>query len=258
MAFLELHFHAESLGMEVAVNVILPEIAKKQSETGKDMSYKTMYLFHGLSDDYSMWMRRTSIERYATEYGIAVVMPSVARSWYTDTISNSKYFTFVTKELPDVCRSYFRGMSHKREDTIVAGLSMGGYGAIKAALSCPERFGYCASLSGALDLSERSDYMDDWRGIFDYQLKSPLELKDTQHDVFAIARKNYETEIPFPRLYMWCGESDSFYKCNRRFHAMLDEFGVEHLYEESEGGHSWPWWDQHIQSALKYLLGDPV
>ena len=256
MAFLELHFHAESLGMEVAINVILPEMAKKQSETGEELSYKTMYLFHGLSDDYTIWMRRTSIERYATEYGIAVVMPSVARSWYTDTVSNSKFFTFVTKELPEVCRGFFKGMSDKREDTIVAGLSMGGYGAIKAALSCPERFGCCASLSGALDLTERSEFMEDWPGIFDYQLKNPMELKDTCHDVFAIARRNHEAGVQFPKLYMWCGDSDIFCGCNQRFHSMLDEFGVEHLYEESEGGHSWPCWDLHIQSALKYLLGD--
>ena len=132
MAFLELHYHSDALGIGVTVNVILPEKAKTligMNAEGGD-NYKTLYLFHGLSDDQSIWMRRTSIERYAADYGIAVVMPSVNRSWYTDTVYKAKYFTFVTEELPRVCRSYFRGMSDKREDTLVAGLSMGGYGAV--------------------------------------------------------------------------------------------------------------------------------
>ena len=126
MAFLELHYHSDALRIGVTVNVILPEKAKTligMNADGAD-TYKTLYLFHGLSDDHSIWMRRTSIERYAADYGIAVVMPSVNRSWYTDTVYGAKYFTFVTEELPRVCRSYFRGMSDKREDNMVAGLSM--------------------------------------------------------------------------------------------------------------------------------------
>lgn len=259
MAFFEMHYHSDALKMAVTVNVILPEKAKTligMTANGAS-NYKTLYLFHGLSDDHSIWMRRTSIERYAADYGIAVVMPNVGRSWYTDTVTGANYLTFVTKELPEVCRSYFRGMSDKREDTLVAGLSMGGYGAIKAALTCPERFGACASLSGALDIAgfgNRDDLKHEWRGIFGFDLEMSADLSGTKHDIFALAKKNKDEGLPLPKLYLWCGTEDFLLDHNHRFVDLLKDLDIPHLYEESEGNHSWKWWDLHIQSALNYLL----
>ena len=254
MAFFEMHFRSELLKKAVAVNVILPEL----SSLSEEKPLKTLYLLHGLAGDYSVWMRCTSIERYALERNIAVVMPDVGRSWYTDTAYGGKYFSFVTEELPAVCRGYFKAMSARREDNFVAGLSMGGYGAIKAALRCPEKFGGCASLSGAFDVwsYRRMAVMDEWRGIFGYDLQDPAELEGTKHDICALAEKNKEENVPFPKLFMWCGESDnpSLLGANRRFHEKLEQLGVSHVYKESEGNHSWKWWDLHIQPAMDYLL----
>ena len=257
MAFLQMNYHSDALGMGVSVNVLLPEAAKSAIgiRGGCDEHYKTLYLLHGLSDDHTIWMRRTSIERYAAEHKIAVVMPCVARSWYTDTAYGAKYLTFVACELPDVCRSFFRGMSDRREDTLIAGLSMGGYGAIKAALTYPERFGGAASLSGTLDIADESRKrpMDEWRGIFGFDMQSVGELKGTQHDLFHLASDCIAAGKPFPRTYLWCGTNDrSDY--TERFHAMLQENGIEHCCEISEGDHSWPWWDLHIRDAMRYLL----
>ena len=260
MAFFEMKYHSDALKIGVSVNVILPEKAKTLigMDGSQSKSYKTLYLFHGLSDDHSIWMRRTSIERYAAEYGIAVVMPSVGRSWYTDTAYGVNYFTFVTEELPRVCRSYFRGMSDKREDNFVAGLSMGGYGAIKAALSCPESFGGCASLSGALDFTSRArTYLNfDIKWIFGSEYSSSTELAETKHDVYFLTKQNAKSGVPFPKMYLWCGVSDELLNGNREYSKLLGELGVEHLYEESVGNHSWKWWDLHIQDALKYLLSE--
>ncbi len=259
MAFFKMNYHSDVLKAGVTVHVILPEQAKTLigMDTKGDGTYKTLFLLHGLSDDYSCWMRRTSIERYAAEHGIAVVMPNVGRSWYTDTAYGAKYFTFVTGELPAVCRSYFNGMSHKREDTFVAGLSMGGYGAVKAALRCPETFGGCASLSGAFDITDmrRVNMMDEWKGIFGFELEDPAELAGSIHDVYALAEKNRKEGIPFPKMYLWCGQSDFLLDANRKFRDLLAQLQVDHHYAESEGNHSWKWWDMHIQDALKYLLG---
>lgn len=259
MAFFEMKYHSDALKMGVSVNVVLPERAKTLigMNSSGEASYKTLYLFHGLSDDHSIWMRRTSIERYAADYGIAVVMPSVARSWYTDTAGGANYLTFVTRELPAVCQSYFRGMSAAKEDNMVAGLSMGGYGAVKAALTCPETYGACASLSGALDVSRFSNHvsLQEIRANFGFNLESSEQLKGSEHDVFALARNNKETNVKFPKMYLWCGEQDSLLEVNRKFKTLLDDLGVKHKYEESEGNHSWEWWDLHIQDALKYFLG---
>jgi len=254
MAFLELNYFSEELKSAVTVNVLLPE--KEFPTTG----CKTLYLLHGLSNNHSAWMRKTSIERYAEQRGLAVIMPNVGRSWYTDTANGARYFTFVTEELPAVCRKFFRQISHRPEDTFIAGLSMGGYGAIKATLRCPQAYGGCISLSGAFDIW--SDYrlpmMDEWRGIFGFDLAHPSALAGTEHDIFALAKKNYEAGIPFPKLYMWCGKSDrpGLLDANRQFHSLLEQLGVVHTYVESEGDHSWKWWDLHIQSALDYLLDE--
>ncbi|MBQ9086703.1 MAG: esterase family protein [Clostridia bacterium] len=257
MAFFEMHYHSDALKSAVTVNVVLPESAKTMIGMKADggSNYKTLYLLHGLSDDQTTWMRRTSIERYAAEYGVAVVMPNGGRSWYTDTADGAAYLTFVGEELPHACRGFFRGMSERREDTWIGGLSMGGYGAIKTALTYPDRFGGCVSLSGALDIADFCQRVKlcEWQGIFGFSLQSGEELRGSQHDVYNLSRKNHEAGTPFPRLYMWCGESDSLLKDNRAFHELMKELSVPHQYEESEGDHSWKWWDLHIQNALRYL-----
>lgn len=259
MAFLQLQFHSDALMVQVSVNVILPERASTMigMDAKGESTFKTLYLLHGLSDDHSIWMRRTAIERYASEYNIAVVMPAVGRSWYTDTVGGEKYLTFVTEELPDKCRSFFKGMSERPEDNIIAGLSMGGYGAIKSALTHPDRFGMCASLSGSLDITalERIGLLPEWRCIFDHNMQSPKELAGTEHDLFYLADKQKEQGMPFPKTFIWCGTDDWLLDSNNRFSAHLNALGVAHEYRTSEGNHSWKWWDMHIQSALAYLLG---
>ena len=143
MAFLNVYFFSEVLGKQVQMNVILPQRSRGQigldSIGDKVETYPTLYLLHGMSDDHTIWERRTSIERYASEKGIAVVMPDGDLSWYTDMKHGQNYFTFMADELPAVCRDFFPKMSPRREDTFVAGLSMGGYGAFKLGLRCPER-----------------------------------------------------------------------------------------------------------------------
>ena len=249
MAFLEFTYRSEIMKQDITFNALLPD-------NKTDGTYKTLDLYHGLKNDRSSWMRKSSIERYAQKYGIAVIMPGVDRSWYTDTATGQMYFSYVTKELPTLCRSYFKGMSDKREDNLVAGFSMGGYGAVKAALSCPETFGACASLSGVLDIAskDRIFSIDEWRGIFGFNLSGAEELRGTKHDIFALAKKNKESGIAFPKLYMWCGKDDHLVGSNRAFSKLLNDMGVEHIYEEGEGDHTWPYWDLHIQSALANLL----
>ncbi len=262
MAFLEFNYYSKALSRRVSVNVLLPEVNKKAEGIGigNKAGYKTLYLFHGLSGNRTDWMRRSSIERYADKYDIAVVMPEVGRSWYTDTAYGANYLTFVAEELPEVCRGYFKGMSDKREDNFVAGLSMGGYGAIKAALTYPDNFGGCASLSGSLDIirKNRTVNLDEWKAIFDFNMKSSYELEGTKHDLYALARENHKQGLKFPKMYIWCGTEDNphLLKTNQDFHALLNELNIEHFYKESKGDHSWPWWDLHIQDALCFLFSN--
>ena len=114
-----------------------------------------LYLLHGLSDDHTAWLRYTSVERYAAAAGLAVVMPAVNRSFYANEASGGRYWDYVAEELPQIVGNFFR-VSQDPADTYVAGLSMGGYGAMKLALTHPDRFAAAATLSGALDLDELS------------------------------------------------------------------------------------------------------
>ena len=252
--FLEMNYPSEALRQNVSVNVILPNSACVGGEASAP--YKTLYLLHGLSGDHTSWMRNTAIERYAAKYNIAVVMPAVARSWYTDTQYGAEYFTFVSRELPEVCRSYFQGLSDKREDNFVAGLSMGGYGALKVALTYPENFAGCISLSGSLDITRKNRPTDirEWRVNFDFAMETPLELEGSEHDLFALARRKNAEGAEFPKIYLWCGTEDSLITVNRNFNALLNELAVKHFYAESEGNHSWKWWDLHIQNALEFMF----
>src|SRR5690554_3142250 len=136
MALIQCNFYSESLGVSTAMNVILPQqtttqIGMNSRESGG--RHRTLYLLHGLSDDHTIWLRRTSIERYVAALGIAVVMPAVNRSFYTDMHHGAAYWTFISEELPSLARSFFP-LSDLREDNFVAGLSMGGYGSFKLAL----------------------------------------------------------------------------------------------------------------------------
>src|SRR6476619_331298 len=155
MAHLRCDFFAESLTLSTSMTVILPERAAGQigmSGADSDAPPPVLYLLHALSDDDTIWLRRTSIERYVAALGLAVVMPQVHRSFYLDEAHGNRYWTFLSEELPAVVSSFFR-VSQRREDTFVAGLSMGGYGAMRWALRQPEKFAAAATLSGALDLA---------------------------------------------------------------------------------------------------------
>ncbi len=142
MALIQCQFYSEVLGLSTSMHVILPQETRSQiGLEGKQGTgpHPTLYLLHGLSDDDSIWLRRTSIERYVASLGIAVVMPQIHRSFYTNMEQGGAYGTFISEELPTLARSFFP-LSAKREDNFVAGLSMGGYGAFKLALQHPERF----------------------------------------------------------------------------------------------------------------------
>ena len=142
MAFLHCEIASESLRMATAVDVILPD-------KGDLSEVKTLYLLHGLTDDCTGWTRYTAVERYARERGLAVVLPEVQRSFYTDMAYGLPYFTYVSEELPAVCRRMF-GLGAAREQNYIFGLSMGGYGAATRARRAFRASVICAGRSSAV------------------------------------------------------------------------------------------------------------
>src|SRR4051794_33924272 len=173
MALLKCDYFSETLGVGCSMTVVLPQPTTQQigveSVGVPAAGYPVLYLLHGLSDDHTAWLRYTSIERYAAARGLAVVMPAVGRSFYADEAHGHRYWQYVSEELPAIVAQFLR-VSTDPADTFVAGLSMGGYGALKLALTHPDRYAAAASLSGALDLAafaERPDREELMGRVFD-------------------------------------------------------------------------------------------
>jgi len=251
MALIELKFYSESLQMQSEVCVVIPQRSSvgeigidNHAERGK---YKCLYLLHGLSDDHSIWLRRTSIERYATEYGICVVMPCADRSFYTDMKYGSKYYTYIAKELPRIIRE-FLSVSDKQEDNYIAGLSMGGYGALKIGLREHGTFCAAAGLSAVADI-RRPDFAQVEIPIWGEDLNIPAE-----DDLFALVEQ-CESFVDKPRLYMTVGTEDFMYEDNVRLRRKIESLDYDFTYNEAPGTHGWAFWDEHIQKVLKWMFG---
>lgn len=257
MALLQVGYKSEVLQMEHAFNVILPqvglqdEVAKRQV---RERGFKTLYLLHGLSDDHSIWLRNTSIERYARQYGIAVVMPNVHRSFYANTRYGFNYYTYITEELPHIVRSYFP-LSDRREDNAIAGLSMGGYGAFMIALRNPGAFSAAASLSGALDLDLVYDPEDESkRQLFMQNFGNKEEFTSSDYNLYNVVEKQVKAGVKLPRLFQCCGTEDFLYPANLKFKEAALRYGLDLTYEEGPGAHGWSYWDTNIQRVLAWMF----
>ena len=279
MALLHVNFYSELMRQASAIDVILPEphqgvgVAKVPAWDGVS-DLPVLYLLHGTTDDHTIWQRRTSIERYCAGRRLAVVMPNGHLSAYCNQKYGHKYLDFITEELPDLCSKMFR-ISTKREDSFLAGLSMGGYGALKAALNRPDRYALAAGLSSGVDriahLPEewrhftnpaefehlRTENFALWDQLTQFMLNfgSPDEyLASEENNLFRLLPAQVARGVRLPALYLACGTEDPLaWEPNQRFRALLDEQGVPYVWEETAGVHEWRVWDLFIQSVLNML-----
>ncbi len=258
MALMHVHFFSNILGVNCAMDVIIPErnlgIGLSGAAANSPAQHlPVLYLLHGLSDDQTIWQRRTSIERYVAGKNLAVVMPAVNRSFYTDQKCGYRYWTFISNELPALVSQFFH-VSERREDTFAAGLSMGGYGALKLGLRRPDRFAAVASLSGAVDLSS---FIDDPARGFEGRMTfgSLADYRGSADDLSALAAQTAAAgNGPKPRIFMACGTADFLYQDNIRFLPRLRQLGYDLTWTEKPGAtHEWGYWDEMIQQVLAWL-----
>lgn len=180
MALFHIDHVPETVKVNLPLNILLPDPGKMGAVAVAKR--KVLYLLHGLTDDASAWQRYSSIETIAAVYGLVVIMPSVGRSFYTDQPNGQKYFTYLTEELPRYLVEVF-GLAPRREDTLIAGNSMGGYGAFKAALLRPELYSAAASFSGVLSLEIlRANPNDPRRDEFTTLFGDLEKLSGSDHD----------------------------------------------------------------------------
>ena len=253
----EVNFFSEVLTMRSTMYVLLPQRTLAETKSKRTPKYRTLYLLHGHSDDHTAWMRWSSIEKHVEGLNLAVVMPAANLSFYTDMVHGKNYLQFISEEVPAVVRDIFP-LSNRREDTFIAGLSMGGYGAFKLALTLPERYAAAASLSGAVDVvadirkhekAGDKDWMAEFRSIFGDLHKIP----NSRHDLFWLAKKASKLSVK-PRLYQCCGTEDFLYAYNIRFRNAVRKLPFDYTYEEGPGEHNWAYWDKMIQNVLVWMF----
>ncbi len=257
MALMHCTFFSEVLNVTTAMNVILPQdrpylpVQPRNPAAGE--KHPVLFLLHGMTDNHSAWLRNTSIERYAEAKGLAVVMPEVDLSFYTDMAYGRKYWTFISEELPVLARTFFP-LSEERSETFVAGLSMGGYGAFKLALRCPDMFAAGASLSGALNMADvRTRRTDaDANQLFDL-IFGQEPFHGTDNDLLHVAKELGAAPGLKPALYQCCGTEDFLYDDNLVFRNTAAEAGLDLTYVEGPGTHEWGYWDVHIEKILQWL-----
>jgi S-formylglutathione hydrolase FrmB len=240
-------------GGALPYNVILPP----DYETSPTTRYPVLYLLHGLTGHYSDWVTKTNIADYAAHYRLIVVMPEGNNGWYTDsaTVPADKYESYILQELiPDVQQRY--RTLEDRSGRAIAGLSMGGYGAIKFGLKSPGTFVFAASLSGAVNATI-------WN---ETNIKDPGALRDSvtavfgpadsptrkANDVLQLVRDLPPAKIPaLPYFYFDCGTEDGLIDHNEQLAALLRERKIPHEFRELPGVHNWVYWDAQVREVLR-------
>lgn len=192
----------------------------------------------------------TSVERYAAQYGFCVVMPSGERSFYQDMTYGLHYFAYISEELPRITRKMFQ-ISDAPKDTFVAGLSMGGYGAMRCAFTNPQSYGAAAAFSSVADIrrwrsakQKRNLMLDELAGMWGTNLEVPDEA-----DLFCLSSK----ADSLPPLYMACGLEDPLLEVNQNLYHHLQSKGHQVVMEAWEGSHEWAFWDTAIQKAFAFF-----
>ena len=233
-------------------NVILPA----DYNTSRTTRYPVLYLLHGLTGHYSDWISRTNIADYAAEYEIIIVMPEGNDSWYSDssTVPGDKYESYILQELlPDVQRRY--RTIEARYGRAIAGLSMGGYGAIKFGLKSPQTFVFAASMSGAFGVTRFTEQDGNPRWESSERVFGPTGSDARKaNDLFELIEKLSPSQVSaLPYFYFDCGTEDSLrnFKYNRQLSTLMYEKKIPHEFRELPGDHSWGYWDRQIQEVLR-------
>lgn len=251
---------SNTLEMNTGLSVIMPNQGRPKE------GYGVVYLLHGLCGSHNDWIEHTLLANYAERGNSIFIMPEVSRSFYADMEYGLAYFTYVAEELPIRCKEYFQ-ISAWRENTIVMGGSMGGYGALKCALSKPEQYGGCyAFASACLFLKEfltlpaakeqRAEVLEERRKIYgdrlmqDFRAIFGQQLACRPGDDLLELAKGIAGEKP--RLYLSCGKKDPFYQDNTRFVQEMQGLGFDTAFETWGAGHDWDF----FQEALKRAAGD--
>ena len=260
MISIQCHFYSHVLRMDTSLSILLPQKRHKPI-VYDEKKYPVLYLLHGQSQDYTAWIRNSNIELYLAKQEVAVVMPNMHKSFYTNMLHGDQYFTFLTEEIPAFVQKYFP-ISNKRDEIFVIGLSMGGYGAFKWALTCPDKINAAASMSGAVDIANVYDELyqeiEDFETLDEQQKEYinifglPDNLQTSGNDLRKLALQLHLENKRQPLLYQYCGYDDYLYEQNTDFaHYVQNNTSLRLIFKEGDGSHNWHYWNDKLFDILK-------
>ncbi len=260
MAIMDVNFYSKCLMRSVTYRAIVPieGVVTTGEKAGGRGTLKTLYLLHGIMGNYTNWTYFARGVQLAEKFQITIIMPSGDNSFYVDNENNlSFYGEYIGRELVEETRKLLP-LSDKKEDTFIAGLSMGGYGALRNGLKYSDTFGAMAGLSSAFPVAYVSEPDDP---VVPFKRKSYFEsifgdlskLQGSDKDIEALVNNILKEGKKPPRLFIACGTEDNLIKYSRKFRDFLKDREVEHTYYESKGGHDWIFWDEYLEKVLRWL-----
>lgn len=254
MAFIEMNIMSESLMRTVPVNVILPADKIGVPESQAVQRYKTLYLLHGIFGSHVDWVNGTKLQRWAEEKNLCVVMPAGENRFYVDDpIRHDYYGRFIGEELVRLTRRIFP-LSPKREDTYIAGLSMGGYGALRNGLKYHETFSHIAGLSAANVLQGVPVDMYFTTEVFLRSIFGDLEkARNSDNSIDWLIDERQKRKETDQKIYLCIGQDDSLLQTNRELCQHFKKAGFDITYEEGPGDHEWDFWNRYIKRVLEWL-----
>ncbi|WP_288394870.1 alpha/beta hydrolase family protein [uncultured Vagococcus sp.] len=261
MALVQVNFISKMLSRTVTFNAIIPldKISFGEEEVAEAKPLKTLYLLHGAFGNYTDYLSGTRIQRWAEEHNLAVIMPSGENQFYVDKPSRGEnYGAYVADELVEFTRKMFP-LSYKKEDTFIAGLSMGGYGALINGLKYHETFSHIGAFSPGLmidDIASRSELLSvtGWSLDFYENAFGGIDtIKNSDKDYYYLIDQLLENKKEIPKIYLPIGRDDFLLESVRGFKSFVDKREVPLIYIEDDGGHEWDFWDKYVKNFLEWL-----
>lgn len=264
MAILEMSYLSRQIQGPCSFTAVLPVEApwSPNAQVGyREGPWPTIYLLHGYTGGRLDWLRNGEVEELSAKYGCAVIMPDGGNSFYVDSETmGMNYGRLIGEELVEVTRNAFN-LSHRREDTLIGGFSMGGCGSLLNGLRFPETFGGILALSSAL-------VMDDVASGAIEQTRLPNIPVSYYRAIFGDGNTipGSDLDIPYmaakdlaagqtPRLFLACGTEDFLYEANVKTHHDLESAGFEHVWWTRPGVHDFKFWNMSLRAGLEWYFG---
>lgn len=256
MAVLQIDYFSNVLKRKIELMAVIPA----ENRTASEAPLKSLYLLHGYTGYGRDWLYDFDVVGLSNEFGIAIFCPSGENGFYVDNEDAALYSgKYIGEELIEFTRKLFP-ISDKKEDTVIGGLSMGGFGAVRLGLRYNHTFGKIIAMSSAFITDEVANETMDYEhapeteGYYLRVFGRPEVLKNSDANPKVLAKKIVESGDTFPDLFLTCGSEDFLIEANRNYKAFLDDLGVKFTYVEAPGIHDLNFWRPKLREGLEWAL----